>query len=644
MWQCISVKKIVARFLPLLLITAYTQAWIPTHVLAQANIGYNRVSSTRVNKSASSVTLITDNRTTIPRPIIRYLPGQSGDTILVADFPGLIWHQATKVIEVNSSFANRFATNVGIRKKGIKLVRIGKFQDMPPVLRVAIISNDANKLKSVAFSSKPGKLTVRWSKSLKTIRKAPPIGANSRSRRNLAQTAATAPPLAPPIGALDPALAESGPQIALKPPISLKATPDKPIPTAPPKAKKGFFSKLFKKVKGSYKKALTPVNDPAYSNDDNKGENKAETASSPESTKNGNIPEKQPPVIYLSSSQGDNLTINVKDAQGKKLVYSKFRLNNPDRLVIDFNDLEEIANATTPNLSSNKYIKGIRVGSPKLSDDKKIGRLVLDLEQSDVEITETENNNILALSVGPSTDTLNGLYAPAGSTVVIDAGHGGSDPGAQRGSFDEKDITLSIANKTYKYLTKKGVKVIRTRPKDVSVSLQDRVATTNRIKPDLFLSIHVNSLESRSDIEGIETYYQTPQSQQLAKTIHKTLVSDLEAPDRSIRKARFYVVNRTKVPAVLSEVGFISHKKERSKLVSDAYQEKVAKALAKGVILHLKENNMIARSNKTAKNLSNSSVTSPSKVSKVTGQPGRGRGTISRVSRLAQRGLGIKTK
>src|SRR5690606_20257400 len=100
-----------------------------------------------------------------------------------------------------------------------------------------------------------------------------------------------------------------------------------------------------------------------------------------------------------------------------------------------------------------------------------------------------------------------------------------------------------IVKETERLLKQSGVKVTLTRDSDSTVTLAERVEITNKKSPDLFLSVHINSLQSTSDIHGIETYYQTPQSKALAQAIHDSLVTGLEAPDRKIRTARFYVIN-----------------------------------------------------------------------------------------------------
>ena len=235
-------------------------------------------------------------------------------------------------------------------------------------------------------------------------------------------------------------------------------------------------------------------------------------------------------------------------------------------------------------------MRSVRVGQP---DDDEKTRLVLDLIDDQVTIKERMGGDTDWFSVRlsrpikeASVDTTK-LYIPPGTVVVLDAGHGGTDPGAQRGDVQEKEITMGIVSKLKRLLEERGAKVILTRADDTFVSLEDRVRITNSLNPTLFLSVHINAMESANDIHGIETYYQTEQSKSLADAVHERLVAGLDAPDRAIRKARFYVIKNTPVPAVLAEVGFISNKEERDKLISSDYQAKVGEALEQGVMLYL---------------------------------------------------------
>jgi N-acetylmuramoyl-L-alanine amidase len=249
-----------------------------------------------------------------------------------------------------------------------------------------------------------------------------------------------------------------------------------------------------------------------------------------------------------------------------------------------------LVDAQLPNVQESEFIRSIRVGQP---DDPAKTRLVIDLINEPVAIKEQVQReaNLLTIRLSRSLESADRAAAqvpvPGGTAIVLDAGHGGSDPGAQRGDIQEKEITLAIIEKLRRRLEAKGFRVTLTRGDDTFVSLEDRVRITNNLQPTLFLSVHINAMESANDIHGIETYYQTEQSRALADAIHENLVTRLDAPDRAVRKARFYVINHTPIPAVLAEVGFISNKDEREKLISSDYQNKVASALEQGVMLYL---------------------------------------------------------
>ena len=172
-------------------------------------------------------------------------------------------------------------------------------------------------------------------------------------------------------------------------------------------------------------------------------------------------------------------------------------------------------------------------------------------------------------------------------SVVLDPGHGGNDPGAMRNDIMEKNLTLGIINELRHLLKSHNVSVVSTRINDDFVSLLDRVKLTNLINPDLFVSVHINSLDRDCDIQGIETYYCKDDSEDLAKTIHSNLLSNLATPNRQIRKAKFYVIKNTQIPSILAEVGFITSVDERSKLQSSEYQKLIAKSLALGIIKYL---------------------------------------------------------
>lgn len=172
--------------------------------------------------------------------------------------------------------------------------------------------------------------------------------------------------------------------------------------------------------------------------------------------------------------------------------------------------------------------------------------------------------------------------------VIIDAGHGGTDVGATSGGIYEKDITLDISKRVEKLLNQKGYQVVMTRPNDTYVSLQDRVAISAKNDPDIFVSIHVNS-SVRPEITGVETHYYHQESMALAQTVHASLASAVQSPNRGLFKSKFYVINHTTVPAILVEIGFISNSGEREQLVGEKRKQATAKAIADGVENYFKQ-------------------------------------------------------
>lgn len=169
--------------------------------------------------------------------------------------------------------------------------------------------------------------------------------------------------------------------------------------------------------------------------------------------------------------------------------------------------------------------------------------------------------------------------------VCIAAGHGGSDPGAVRGSRKEKDATLKIAKKVGAKLKAKGISVLYTRTKDEFVSLKEQCAISNTWGSDVFLCVHVNAAENEK-AEGIETWhYKTvgQKTKSLAANVQTELIAATGAVNRGVKQGTFYVLKHTKAPAVLIECGFISNSAECRKLFNDAYQEKIATAIADGI-------------------------------------------------------------
>lgn len=236
----------------------------------------------------------------------------------------------------------------------------------------------------------------------------------------------------------------------------------------------------------------------------------------------------------------------------------------------------------------------------------------------------------LIIFTGTFTTSATNLKNDKGWVIVIDAGHGGKDPGAVGSFSSEKDITLAIALKTGEYIEKyiRNVTVIYTRKNDTFVELRDRANIANRNKADLFISIHANWAKSKN-IQGTETFimglakdqqnlevamkenevillendYTTKyegfdpksaesyvmftlmqdiyqeQSTGIASKIQAQYKNRINRTDRGVKQAGFWVLFMTTMPSVLTETGFITHPEEEKYLNSQQGQDYIASSI-----------------------------------------------------------------
>lgn len=181
----------------------------------------------------------------------------------------------------------------------------------------------------------------------------------------------------------------------------------------------------------------------------------------------------------------------------------------------------------------------------------------------------------------------------AGKTIVVDAGHGGSDVGAiGKNGLLEKDVTLKVALLLEDYLTEAGANVLMTRRKDVDVArpnatdaeeLQARVDVANNNDADLFLSIHIDSFVS-PDAHGTTVYIHD--DAKLGKCLHDELMNRLDRNDRGVKFANFYVLRHTAMPASLVELMFISNPEEEKLLGQHDTHVQAARALFEGLRIY----------------------------------------------------------
>lgn len=183
--------------------------------------------------------------------------------------------------------------------------------------------------------------------------------------------------------------------------------------------------------------------------------------------------------------------------------------------------------------------------------------------------------------------------------IVIDAGHGGFDPGkVASDGVNEKNINLAIASKLSTFLEEGGAVIRNTRIEDSSLSeskrqdLKSRAEIANNSKADIFVSIHQNSFP-KSSVKGAQVFYYkgSEEGKKLAGFIQSRLKEVVDIDNSRIAKANdsYYVLKQIKIPSVIVECGFLSNGVEHNKLMRSEYQEKLAWAIYMGILDYFNE-------------------------------------------------------
>lgn len=185
--------------------------------------------------------------------------------------------------------------------------------------------------------------------------------------------------------------------------------------------------------------------------------------------------------------------------------------------------------------------------------------------------------------------------------VVVDAGHGGEDPGKVGvNNALEKDVNLQIAKKIEALLEAQGIQVVMTRENDEADDskvgdMKKRVSLINEVKPAIVVSIHQNSF-SQSDIKGAQVFYYT--GSEVSKSAALFMQEELRMLDSTnSRQAKgndsFYMLKKTEVPTIIVECGFLSNAQEAEKLVTDSYQNELAEVISNGVVKWLTQESIL---------------------------------------------------
>ncbi|MBB3995583.1 N-acetylmuramoyl-L-alanine amidase [Sulfitobacter undariae] len=345
--------------------------------------------------------------------------------------------------------------------------------------------------------------------------------------------------------------------------------------------------------------------------------------------------------------------ITLRLSQG--VPFRVFTLAEPARLVVDFREVDFSGLLASDFIGDSKYISAARFGAyhhgwsrlvadlaePMLPDeigmpvDVNSGRAALEISLKAV------SEEVFAAASGAPNDpnwTPAFLKAvPAAKqpqenrfTVVLDPGHGGVDPGAERDGLDEKTLMLSFARTLADALRREGVEVVLTRDDDVFVALESRVAIAHQVGGDLFISLHADilsqggargatiytlsdeaseeatsllvarheksSILAGSDLTGVDDQVAQimldyarketePRSEALAKALAGGM-ADAGGPmnRRPLRSAGFSVLKSADIPSVLIEIGFLSSDRDLANLGDPVWRQEMAQGIAKSVL------------------------------------------------------------
>lgn len=291
------------------------------------------------------------------------------------------------------------------------------------------------------------------------------------------------------------------------------------------------------------------------------------------------------PLVYRIQQQKNRVFITLTNVEAKPGLVNFPKNQLPQVSSIRFQNPPEGGRGTVLVLEladEDLYL------SPHLSFDAKSLEVALGKPMGAPVASNPQNNEEEDRETSDSTTRGPVVKAPFAARIVVDAGHGGKDKGTNRESVYEKYLNLDVALRLRKALEARGLRVYMTRSTDEFLPLSEITRITNNVGPDLFVSIHHNASENPATY-GLETYYYTPQSLPLARKVHQQMARAIsDSPDRGVRRAMFYVIHHTAVPAILCELGYVSNPTERARLVRPERQQKAAEAIADGVVGYLR--------------------------------------------------------
>ncbi|HVI44522.1 MAG TPA: N-acetylmuramoyl-L-alanine amidase [Chitinophaga sp.] len=308
-----------------------------------------------------------------------------------------------------------------------------------------------------------------------------------------------------------------------------------------------------------------------------------QTAYIPDALVDTEIPQEPLPVSIASDAKvwGDTKADYVSVELSEKIPYTSTQIINPHQVIVDVHGAyaEERINTL---LQGTREITGVTWQQPAPD----VLRMVISLKHMPwgYQIYYEGNRITVKVKRVPEKLSLSGLM------IGLDAGHGGSNPGAQglTGIY-EKQLTLTLAIQLKAALEREGASVLMSRTADLSVPNEGRLSTFRKANPDLLLSIHLNSSANPVDVYGTATYYKHPFCAPLNEAIHARLVTTGLADFKANGNFNFILNNPTEFPDALVETLFLSNPGDEEKILNPSFQQELVGKIVQGIKDYLAE-------------------------------------------------------
>jgi N-acetylmuramoyl-L-alanine amidase len=303
-------------------------------------------------------------------------------------------------------------------------------------------------------------------------------------------------------------------------------------------------------------------------------------------------------AVYTSKTQSKPVIKTAEYITGDWWDSLKLSIQSPVAAIASFDgallsiDIAAGSKAALPRLPDNSPFSTITFSK---NGNNAVYTLTLKKDQHSSGYYIQKTDTGLVLNIKRPVKSNDGKKPLSGITIMLDPGHGGTDTGTTGplgAGYPEKTINLNTAVKLQSELERLGARVLMTRVTDVNMSLEERLAASRNTKPDMFISIHANSMAEDVDIskiDGFSVFYREKHSLSLAEIIFNTIQEELNRKDKGLHNKNFYVTRNTWAPSVLIESGFVPNPYEFEWLTDEDEQARLAQSISEAVVKYYKQ-------------------------------------------------------